>query len=153
MTMDLLTPTSAFHFSVNFEGVTPPVSDMAFQEVSGLESGLATDMVTEGGENRFKHHLPKPVKRGNLKLKRGMTSHGSGLVQWCKSTLEGDFAEPVLPKDLIISLLDEKRRPVAVWSISDAYPVKWSVGGYDAMKDELAVETIELAYGTLSRQV
>jgi phage tail-like protein len=151
--MDVLTPPVAFHFSVVFMGMTPPVPDMAFQEVSGLESGLETESVVEGGENRFVHQLPKPAKRGNLKLKRAMTSYASGLVHWCKSTIEGDLAEPITPKDITVSLLNEMRLPVAVWSVGNAYPVKWSVGGFDAMKNELAIETIELAYNTLERKV
>ncbi|WP_436398469.1 phage tail protein [Roseobacter sp. S98] len=151
--MDLLTPPVAFHFSVMFVGMVPPVPDMAFQEVSGLESGLDTEPVVEGGENRFVHQLPKPAKRGNLKLKRGLTTQASGLVQWCKSTIEGDFADAIVPKDITVSLLNEKRIPVAVWTVGNAYPVKWTVGGFDAMKNELAVETIELAYNTLVRSV
>ncbi|MEM9578138.1 MAG: phage tail protein [Pseudomonadota bacterium] len=151
--MDILTPPVAFHFSVVFMGLIPPVPDMAFQEVSGLESGLDTEPVTEGGENRFVHQLPKPAKRGNLKLKRGVTSYASGLLQWCKSTIEGDLAEPIKPKDITVSLLNEKRLPVAVWSVGNAYPVKWAVGTFDAMKNELAVETIELAYHALERKM
>jgi phage tail-like protein len=149
--MALLDPPVAFHFSVVFIGFIPPVPDMAFQEVSGLETSLDLESVAEGGENRFVHQLPKPAKRSNLKLKRGMTTAASGLVQWCKSTLEGDFAVPIVPKDMTVSLLNEYRIPVAVWSIGNAFPVKWTVGNLDAMKNELAVETIELAYTTLKR--
>lgn len=151
--MDLLSPPVAFHFTVLFAGIAPPVPDMAFQEVSGLEHGLDTEPVVEGGENRFVHQLPKPAKRGNLKLKRGLTTYASGLVQWCKSTIEGDFTQDIVPKDLTISLLNEMRTPVAVWSVGNAYPVKWSVGTFDAMKNELAVETIELAYNALKRKM
>ncbi|MEO9651741.1 MAG: phage tail protein [Roseobacter sp.] len=151
--MDLFTPPVAFHFSVMFMGLIPPVPDMAFQEVSGLESGLDTEPVVEGGENRFVHQLPKPAKRGNLKLKRGMTTYASGLLQWCKSTIEGDFSKAIQPKDITVSLLNEMRLPVAVWLVGNAYPIKWNVGTFDAMKNELAVETIELAYNALERKM
>ena len=151
--MDLFSPPVAFHFSVVFTGMSPPVLDMAFQEVSGLESGLDVESVVEGGENRFVHQLPKPAQRGNLKLKRGISTIASGLVVWCKSTIEGDFSEAIVPKDITVSLLNELRVPVAVWSVGNAYPVKWTVGGFDAMKNELAIETIELAYHTLERKV
>lgn len=151
--MAFFDPPVAFHFSVMFLGFVPPVPDMAFQEVSGLETSIDLESVTEGGENRFVHQLPKPAKRSNLKLKRGMTTIASGLVYWCKSTLEGGFAEPIVPKDMTVSLLNEMRIPVAVWSIGNAYPVKWTVGNLDAMKNELAVENIELAYTTLKRMI
>ena len=151
--MDPFAPPVAFHFSVAFQGTSPPVADMAFQEVSGLDREIETESVVEGGENRFVHQLPKPAKHGNLKLKRAMTTAASGLVQWCKTVIEGDFAEPIKPKDIIVSLLDEDGKPVAVWSITNAYPVKWNLGAFDAMKNELAIETIELAYNTLVRKM
>jgi len=149
----LLDPPVAFHFAVTFLGTDPPVPDMAFQEVSGLETGFDTETVVEGGENRFVHQLPKPARPSPLKLKRALTTVANGLVQWCKSTIEADLAQPIKPKDLMIALLDENGAPAASWSVGRAYPVKWTVGGFDAMKNELAVETLELAYATLKRTV
>ncbi|MGC9419221.1 MAG: phage tail protein [Rhodovulum sp.] len=144
-------PPVAFHFSVTFLGADPAVPDMAFQEVSGLEAGFDTETVVEGGENRFVHQLPKPAKSSPLKLKRALTTQASGLVKWCKATLETDLAQPIKPKDLLVALLDADGAPAASWSVGRAYPVKWSMGGFDAMKNELAVETVELAYATLKR--
>ncbi len=143
----------AFHFTVSFTGNGPAVTDAAFQEINGLESGVDLESVTEGGENRFVHQLPKPAKRPNLKLKRGLTADSSGLVKWCKSTIENDFSEPIKPMDLLVSLLDEEGEALASWSVTRAYPVKWTLGGFDAMKNELAIETIELAYTTLQRKL
>ncbi len=51
-----------------------PVFDAAFQEVGGLEAEIEVETVVEGGENRFVHRLPKPVKHPNLSLKRGLAS-------------------------------------------------------------------------------
>jgi phage tail-like protein len=141
----------AFHFEVKFTGSGPQIKDAAFSEVSGLESSIDVESVVEGGENRFVHQLPKPVKHGNLKLKRGLTDKNSALVKWCKDVIEGDFSKKIEPKNLIIDLLDEEHDPVASWTVGNAYPVKWSVGNFDAMKNELALETIELAYTTLKR--
>lgn len=144
---------AAFHFSVAFTGGGPSVSDAAFQEVSGLEAGLDVETVVEGGENRFVHQLPKPAKNPNLKLKRALTDKNSDLVKWVQSCIEQDLAKRIEPKDLTINLLDEEGDPVASWSLTNAYPVKWQVGGFDAMKNELAVETIELVYNTIKRKV
>ncbi len=144
-------PVPAFHFTVSFTGGGPSVSDAAFQEVSGLEHGLDLEPVTEGGENRFIHQLPKPAKTPNIKLKRGISPESSELMTWCKNTIETDLARPVQPKDLKIDLLDEEGDPVCSWALTRAYPVKWTVGGFDAMKNEIAVETIELAVNTIKR--
>lgn len=149
---DLTFPT-AFHFTVAFSGGGPSISDVAFQEVSGLESGLDVEAVVEGGENRFVHQLPKPAKNPNLKLKRALTDYNSDLVKWVQASIERDLAKRIEPKDLTISLLDAEGDPVASWSLTNAYPVKWQVGGFDAMKNELALETIELAYHTIKRKL
>lgn len=151
--MDVISPPVAFHFSVGFLGMSPPVLDMAFQEISGLESEIEVTELQEGGENRFQHRLPVKVKHSNLVLKRGLSSRASGLVQWCKNTLEGGLAEPIMPKDISVKLLGATGSPVANWSITNAYPVKWQVGSFDAMKNELAIETIELAYNTVERTI
>lgn len=144
-------PPTAFHFEVAFQGSDPDIPDTAFQEVSGLETEISTEPLQEGGENRFVHNLPKQVKHPNLKLKRALTEASSGLVAWCQKTLENGFGEPIKPQDLVISLLNEEAEPVASWSITNAYPIKWTVGNLDAMKNELAVETIELSYLSVKR--
>ncbi len=151
--MQLMDPPVAFHFVVSFVGLIPPVPDMAFQEVSGLESSIDLEPLVEGGENRFVHQLPKSVKHPNLVLKRAVTTMASGLVQWCKSTLEGDFSDAIVPKDMVVSLLSENQIPVTSWSIGNAYPIKWTVSNLDAMKNELAIETIELSYTTIKRMM
>lgn len=53
--------------------------------------------------------------------------------------------------DVVIHLLDEKSEPKASWQCIRAYPVKWSLGSFDAVKSELATETVELAYAYMER--
>jgi len=149
-----LAPPVAFHFTVAFAGTSlPPVPDAAFREVQGLESEMEVETVVEGGENRFVHKLPKPARHPNLALKRGLMRMTSGLTIWCKSVLEGGLAKPIKPKELLVSLLDEHGLPLAAWHVANAYPVKWQAGGFDSMKNEIAVETVELAYTTLKRSL
>ena len=149
--MDPIAVPVAFHFSVTFADEASPKTRMAFQEVSGLDTHPDVDAVTEGGENRFVHKLPKQIKHQNLKLKRGLSSMDSAIMKWCKSTLEEGFAKPITTKTVVIELLNETGAPVASWSVRNAYPVKWSVGAFDAMKNDLAIETIELSYTTITR--
>lgn len=141
----------AFQFTVSFMGVIPPGVDGAFQEVSGFDAGFEVESVAEGGENRFVHKLPKPVKQGTLKLKRGLTDLSSPLALWCTATIQNGLSVQIQPCDLLICLLDEEGNPVASWTIGNAYPLKWSIVPFDAMKNEIAIETIELAYQTMQR--
>lgn len=141
----------AFHFKVNIDGVSDNV-DAAFQEVDGLSAEVEVESVVEGGENRFVHRLPKAVKHQNLKLKRGIAPDDGTLAKWCKSVLENDFSKPIEPKDILVALCDADGDPVRSWSIGNAFPVKWEVAGFDAMKNEIAMETVELAFNTLRRK-
>ncbi|WP_306115285.1 MULTISPECIES: phage tail protein [unclassified Roseovarius] len=141
----------AFRFNVSF--ASPSGTVVVFQEVSGLEADLGTEPVVEGGENRFVHALPGVAKHGNLVLKRGMSEGSALLVTWCRDTLEGGFDKPIEVHDLEVSLVNDEGDAVAIWVIQQAYPVKMQAAGFDAMKNELMIETIELAYSKIHRKV
>jgi phage tail-like protein len=145
-------PPVAFHFTVAFAGAGPSVSDAAFREVGGLERTMGVEEVVEGGENRFVHRLPRPAAQPNLFLRRGLTAGDGGLATWCRETLERDLAKRIQPKDVVVSLLDAEGDPVATWSLTRAWPVRWAVGAFDAMRNELAIETVELAFNTIRRK-
>lgn len=143
-------PPPAFYFRVSFDGGGGK-SDTSFKEVSGISSEMETEAYQEGGENRFRHALPKGVTHPNLVLKRGIAGLGSPLVAWCKEVLEGDLAKPVEPQSLTVSLLDEEGSPLRSWSFTGAFPVKWDVEAFSSTKNEVAVESIELAYTSSTR--
>ena len=141
--------TSTFGFRITIAEAT---EGFRAQEVSGLEQGLDTEAVVEGGENRFVHRLPKPVKHANVTIKRFVLAHNHPVVAWVRDTLDGDLAEPITPKDMAIALLDGMDDVVASWSLRNAYAVKWSVGAFDAMANKIAVEQIEFSFSDLVRQ-
>jgi len=145
-------PHPAFHFKVVF-ALSSGITDMSFQEVSGIGPEIQSEDVTEGGENRFVHRLPKGVKHPRLVLKRGVASQLSPLVRWCRKVLEGDFSEPIVPTQVGVTLLDEKGIPVAVWSVTGAYPVKWEIEAFNSTKNDVAIEKIELNYSYSTREV
>jgi len=145
-------PPAAFHFTVTF-GRQPQDADGSFREVIGIGPEMETEPVTEGGENRFVHQLPKAVKHPRLVLKRGIAPNGSLLVKWCQETLERGLVRPIFPKLVHVYLLDEFGRPLRAWSFANAYPVKWEVdGGFQSMKNEVALEKIELSYAFSKRE-
>ncbi|HUG26170.1 phage tail protein [Piscinibacter sp.] len=147
-----LYPPVAFHFSVSF-GPLPLDLDSSFREVSGIGPEMETETVAEGGENRFVHVLPKAVKHPRLVLKRGISPYGSPLMLWCRAALEGGLVSAIEPKLVHLFLLNELSLPVRAWSFANAYPVKWEVDGFQATKNEVAVEKIELCYAFSKREV
>jgi len=132
-------PSTGFLFSVNF-GFSDV--DTRFQEVSGLSVSLEVEEFKEAGENRFVHRLPVRTKYENLVLKRGLLTD-SRIIDWCKKAMD-DFEFEL--RDITIQLLNSEQEIVAVWNITNAYPLKWSISGINAMQSEFVIETIELAY-------
>lgn len=150
-------PSVAFHFDVKIleDPLKNPMAalksaalgamEAGFQEISGISADLQTEEVIEGGENRFVHKLPKHVKYPNLQLKRGFVARYSDLNTWCEETiLEAKF--PIIPKLVVVSLLNEAKLPLMSWKFQNAYPVKYEVSGFNAETSQILVENIELAY-------
>jgi len=142
-------PLPAFYFQVSFAGLAGSVQ--GFQEVRGIGSELDTEEVTEGGENRFVHRLPKATKHPLLEFRRGIAPLNSPLIKWCQSVLESDFNSPILTQEINVHLLDENGNPVRGWSFANAYPVKWEIDGLKSAKNDVAIETIVLSYTDCKR--
>lgn len=146
-------PPPAFHFTVRVLGVLGDLDsvlgeghDSRFSEVSGLEVSWDIEEVAEGGENRFKHRLPTRGKYENLVLKRGAVTAGSPMAMWAGLSVGSGLALPIVTQHLLVMLLGERARPLIAWAFANAYPVKASVSGLDASKNELLIETFEFAY-------
>jgi phage tail-like protein len=143
-------PPSAFYFKVVF-AATADDFDTSFQDVSGIKATIETETYKELGENGFVYQLPRPPTYPNLVLKRGIASKDSPLVQWCKSVFEGDFSEPISTMGLMVYLMNEQNQARCAWDFTDAFPVSWEVDSFNSTKNEVAIETIELRYNSLTR--
>jgi len=150
-------PPAGFHFKVEFIGVSGMGSDteQRFQEVSGLSFEIETEILREGGENRFEYKLPKRAKYPNLVLKRGLLP-GSAFLDWFKSAMSTYFTVILYefkPADISITLLDEADQPLAIWNVVQAYPLKWAMSDLKSSENALVIETIELAYQYFERKM
>lgn len=142
----------SFSFSVGFNNIASGV-DCSFQEVTGMDQVMETEDVQCGGENRFVYKLPRGVKQDKLVLKRGVADMRSPLMRWCKSVLGGGLAQPVVPMDVSVYLLDEVGNKVRGWTFSAAYPVRWGVDEFNSTRNSVVIETIELAYLNCIREL
>lgn len=135
-------PPVAFHFRVEIVLTGLPENDTRFKEVSGLTRELGVEQVAEGGENRFEHRLPSRGKFNNLVLKRGLLTD-SVVIGWVVDAVENFTFNPA---NVLVSLLNEEHDPLAVWTFTGAWPVKWSVSDLKSTENNVVVETLELAY-------
>jgi phage tail-like protein len=148
-------PPVAFHFDVQVLGGSSPTPeiDASFQEVSGMDRELELEPLNEGGENGFTYQLPKRGKHPNLVLKRGVVSGGSDLATWAGDTIGSYFAAPIEPRTLVVHLLNHARDPLISWTFYNAYPVKWVTSPLNSTESKILVETLEMAYTTVKREV
>lgn len=143
----ILPPQVAFYFNVTFEGLI----EVPFQEVSGLRLEMETETVKEGGENGFSYQLPTRRKHGNLVLKRSLMILPHLLETYVVNVLENNGSAMIVPVNLTVSLRDAYGLPLHNWSVLNAYPVKWEISTLNSQKNELVIETLEMAYTNLVR--
>lgn len=136
-----------FRFGVFFfaGGVVPNPLDIRFQKVRGLTASVKTTPVAEGGQNLYTQPLPTSMEHENLILERGMVV-GSLL------NLEFNAAMSLFkfkPSNVMVTLFNDSKIPVAAWLFLKAYPVRWSTTDLDAEEKSLLIDTLELAYARM----
>src|SRR4051812_26099122 len=62
-----------------------------FGSVSGLQVSVATEEITEGGQNGFVHRVPGRFSWPNIVLKRGLTQ-ADALFDWMQKVSGDGFA-------------------------------------------------------------
>lgn len=137
-------PIPAFRFEVKFDDL--PVA--GFSEVNGLQVELDPQEYQEGGQNMFVHRFPNRAKQTNLTLKRGIVDRL--MWDWFYDITQGK----VRYRDLSIRVRDPSGSEVRMqWDFKRAFPTKWVGPDLQAAQNNLAVETLELAYHGYERVI
>lgn len=123
-------------------GVVPNPIDLRFQRVSGLSASISTVTVREGGQQLYTHRLPDMVSYENLVLERGFIVGSPLNIEFNVAFSLMKFA----PSNVMITLLNEDAVPIAGWMFVQAFPVRWATADLDASRDEVLIDTLELAY-------
>lgn len=126
------------------------MTGVRFQEVSGLKLERKVSALKKGGENEGIQYVPEELTHGNVVLKRALEPLEEGLSQWIKECMS--LQGKIKTRNMVIFLMDMNRQAVACWFCSDTYPIKWEVSAFDAMKNEMAIESIEMAFHVLERK-
>ncbi|EYU14452.1 MULTISPECIES: phage tail protein [Photorhabdus] len=140
---NLYTPAVSHRFiaSFLFNNIPSPL-DIAFQRISGLSRELQTSQHSQGGENARNTWLAEKIQHGSLMLERGVMTV-TPLTLVFDRVLRGEKA---VYADVVIMLLNEHSLPVASWTLSNALPVRWSTGDFDANSNTVLVNSLELRY-------
>lgn len=126
----------AYHFSVE----VPGGAQAHFRSVSGLKSESEVVIVQEGGVNSYEHKLPGRTKWPNLILKQGFADG-----TFCKLR-ELVVNETITRFNGTIIQLGPGGRPVYKWNFVEGWICKWEGPEFDASKNEISIETIEIAH-------
>ncbi len=136
-------PLPKFYFDVDFGDGRP----QGFSEISGLESDIEPVEYRHGDSKIFSTiKMPGLRSVGNATLKKGVFSQDSIFWDWFNEAQ----LNIIKRRTVTIRLLDETAAPKMIWTLTNAWPTK--VSGTDLRSDsnEVAIETLELAYETLT---
>ena len=137
-------PYGAFNFVVSIGGDTIA----AFQDVSGLDSENTPMEYREGADPmNTVRKLPGMEKYPNCTLKRGITG-SLYLWNWRKEVRDGGASFPPV-RDVVIELNNDQHESVLKWKLTNAWCCKLSGPTLNAKGNEIAVESMELAYDRL----
>jgi phage tail-like protein len=129
-------PFKSFSFLVEIDGVAAAT----FKSVSGLAAEAEVIEYRDlGGAHSIK--LPGRIRYPNVTLRRGLTT-SRDLWEWWETVRDGTLQR----RAVRITLVDDAGREVLRWTLDEAWPVKWELSELDASKNEVAIETLEIAH-------
>ena len=147
----------AFYFKVAFLELGVEIGDIEtrFQEVSGIQEEMTVEEIEEGGINEYVHKLPKRTKFSNLVLKRALSTVPSVIAKWADNAiLNYKFQLCQVNVSLMKAVKADKEtkyEEVKTWHFFGAYPVKIQWSDLNAQKNDLVIETLELAFRNVTR--
>ena len=135
-------PLPKFYFSVTGIPGTP-----VFQEVTGLEAEAQVIEYRAGNSAIFAPiKMPGLKKYGNVTMKKGIFVTDQNLWTWFSSIAMNTIAR----QTIVVNLLDETGAPRMIWTLNNAFPTKLTGTDLKSDGNEVAVESIEIAYETMA---
>ena len=139
---DNIWPLPKFYFSVTL-GDNDAVS---FQEVDGIESETQIVEYRHGNSNVFSPiKMPGLARVGNVTMRKGIFINDDNFWQWYDEIIMNTIER----RTVVISLLDQTGTPKTTWTLQNAWPTKITGTDLKSEGNEVAVESIEIAYETL----
>ncbi|CAO3411737.1 phage tail protein [Azospirillum largimobile] len=138
-------PLPKFYFQV-----TGIPGNPVFQEVTGLETEAQVIEYRAGNSKIFSPiKMPGLQKVGNVTMKKGIFVNDDALWTWFNTIAMNTIARSTI----VVSLLDQTGAPQYSWTLNNAFPVKLTGTELKSDGNEVAVESIEIAFETMSISV
>lgn len=139
---DAVWPLPKFYFKVEI----PIVGTISFQEVSGLNVEAQIIEYRHGDNKEFSAiKMPGLKKVGNVTMKKGIFVKDNKFFEWFKKINMNTIERTVIT----IMLLDETGTATMSWKLNQAWPTKITGTDLKSNGNEVAVESIDIAFETL----
>ncbi len=136
-------PLPKFYFSVQLGDD----NSVSFQEVNGLESETKIIEYRAGDSKSFYPiKMPGVGRVGNVTMRKGIFATDSKFWTWYNEIK----LNTIKRRTVVIKLLDETGAPKMTWTLNNAWPTKITGTDLKSEGNEVAVESIEIAYETLT---
>lgn len=148
-------PLTKMNFLVTVDNVD---GIAAFTEVSGVEASVDVIEFRQGNAHSLSPvKLPGLVKHGNVTLKMGYTSDNAfkTWIQECVSEVRGEMPRSNVSIELIDINGGAPQSAVTgisgttVWILTNAWVAKYNAPDLNSTANEVAIESVELAYEEL----
>lgn len=131
-------PALSLTYKCTVDGLIPLGT---WSKIEGLSFSYQITEYREGGVNGYMRKLIGPRKYENLRLTRSVDEDSMLVAAWLASNMV-----KVLPQTMSITALDSAGNEVTQWNLAGVVPVKWTGPTLDVNGNQLATETLELAY-------
>ena len=139
---DNVWPLPKFYFTVQL-GDDKSIN---FQEVSGLESETKPIEYRHGNSPVFYPiKMPGLGRVGNVTMRKGIFVNDKRFWDWYNEIK----LNTIKRRTVVISLLDQTGAPKVVWTLNNAWPTKITGTDLKSEGNEVAVESVEVAFETL----
>jgi len=139
---DRIDPFMNFRFRVEIDGI----QQAGFSDVTGFDSSIEAVEYREGTDPKYMRKLSGLTKFGALTLKWGATST-LDIYNWYREGVDG----AVVRKNISIIAINEGGSDEARWNVMNAWPTKYTPPDFSAKANEVAVETLEIAFERIDK--
>tara|TARA_B100001939_G_C16685092_1_gene506117 strand:- start:204 stop:677 length:474 start_codon:yes stop_codon:yes gene_type:complete len=137
-------PLPKFYFSVD---IGTEFTDLAFQEVSGLDISTEAIEYRHGNSQQFSPiKMPGMLKYADVTLKKGVFTGDNNFYEWI-SEIKANTYERLT---VVIKLLNEEGTPEFTWTLLNAFPLQVTPTDMNSTASEAAIETIVFAHEGLT---
>ncbi|GLR16707.1 phage tail protein [Portibacter lacus] len=143
-------PVASYFFDVKIGNLS-----IGFQSVSGLKASAEYQNIDDNSARSDSSQILKKMKYDPVTFKKGLVKGNSmskEVFQLFNMEFHGSFEgleKKIQYQTINVTLLSEDEKPLFEWVLEKCYPDSWEVSGLDAMKNEVAIETMTFNFQSM----